>query len=299
MNVPSWLLKDGRLRPFLRVLVYLCAVLAAFVFGYTIVGVITIGLNVHWSNNALLAASVLIEALATVGVALLLRRFLDRRSEESLGLPLRTPAARLLAIGLLFGAGMQTVVFVLETLFGHVRPLGFGSPSTDVELLCGALVIFGLAALSEEMSMRGYVLQNLWEDWGFWPALAVSSVSFALLHLRNPHASEHAALTALGLIAFGVWACLSVRWSGSLWLALGCHFAWNVFEGPVYGFPVSGIGMPLPTVVQTTLGWPSWFTGGGFGPEAGLSSIVAMLIGGVGLWLLHRRRLLPVATPAP
>lgn len=281
--------KQGRLRPWLRIVVYILAAATAFELLAALVLFIVAALGIEPSGWTLLIGEISLSALVVVGLAVLLRRYLDERPSATLGLALRGQWLRLFGMGMLFGAAMQTLVFVEELLFGHVRVAATAPFANDVKVIGVAAVVFVVAALTEEMSMRGYILQNLWEEWGFVPAAILSSLGFALLHSRNPHAHEQSVLTAAGLIAFGVWASLSVLWTKSLWLALGCHAAWNLFEGPVYGFPVSGIRVPAETAFAVSGGAPNWLTGGNFGPEAGLSSISAIVAGGVLLWLLQRR----------
>jgi len=92
-----------------------------------------------------------------------------------------------------------------------------------------------------------------------------------------------------GLVAFALWACMSLLWTGSLWLALGAHLAWNVFEGPFFGLPVSGVVIPSPSVLEVSVRGQPWLTGGAFGPEAGLSSLVALVLGFAVLWTLRVR----------
>ena len=78
-------------------------------------------------------------------------------------------------------------------------------------------------------------------------------------------------------------------WTGSLWLALGTHAAWNLFEGPVYGLPVSGLALSPAPVITLSISGPSWLTGANFGPEAGLSSLLALAIGALVLRALKLR----------
>ena len=62
----------------------------------------------------------------------------------------------------------------------------------------------------------------------------------------------------------------------SLWLAIGMHWAWNFFEGPLFGTPVSGYPRYAnlnPLLTSTTIGPEQW-TGGAFGPEGGLFSVI-------------------------
>jgi membrane protease YdiL (CAAX protease family) len=184
---------------------------------------------------------------------------------------------------------MQALVFAIEALGGGIRMTGFGSPQADLRVLAAGVVVFIAGGVLEELCFRGYLLQNFWEGLGLVPAIIVSSLLFACLHLGNPSALVSPLPTLAGLLFFAAWACCSLLWTRSLWLALGAHVAWNLFEGPVFGFPVSGLLMPSRTVViQQNVG-PAWLTGGPFGPEAGASALFAMAIGFLVLWLLYVR----------
>src|SRR3989337_826088 len=128
------------------------------------------------------------------------------------------------------------------------------------------LGVFVVVSWQEELLSRGYWFQNLSEGlnpvWG----VAISSILFALLHLVNPHMSVSA---GLGLFAAGIFLAYARVRSGQLWLAMGLHTGWNFFEGTVFGFSVSGLENLSPLIVQSVAG-PELFTGGAFGPEAGL-----------------------------
>ena len=284
-------LKDGRVRPLLRVLAYtVCVFIVA-----TVLELVTFGASVWIAHGAkpsrLYAIGVgeLDVCIAVVGAALLLRRYLDRRSAASLGFGFRAPWLRLAFVGACLGAVMQLSVFAVNASLGYSNVAGYGTLSGDVVELGITVPLFVVAALAEEMPFRGYLFQNLWEEFGLWPAVALTALIFALLHLRNPNSHAQLALTIAGLVAYGVWACLSVLYTKSLWLALGAHFSWNIFEGPVLGYPVSGIALPGTTVIQQAVSGPAWFTGGPFGPEAGASSLMALFLGLALLYALHRR----------
>ena len=75
---------------------------------------------------------------------------------------------------------------------------------------------------------------------------------------------------------------LSKLEAGRLALPMGIHFTWNYFQGPVFGFAVSGTTMQGSLLTISDHG-PQWFTGGIFGPEAGVSGLIALLIGIVAL----------------
>ena len=285
--------KDDRLRPILRVFAYLVAVILTTIFLSAAIGFV-VGLappGVGGIPSLSFKYQMVFElafAAAVVGVALLLRRFLDRRSVASLGFAFRRGWLPLLGLGVVIGAGMQCLVFAMQEALGYSHVIGFAAPRSDALELLQYLPFFVIAALAEEMLARGYVVQNLWEEWGAPAGIVLTASLFAALHLGNPNSHANLVFTLAGLAAFGVWACLSFMWTRSLWLALGAHFAWNLFEGPILGFPVSGIAFGTTAVTQK-IGGPPWFTGGAFGPESGASSLVALIAGIASLYWLRQR----------
>jgi uncharacterized protein len=279
LKAPALFVKDARLRPVWRAVLYAIAMPSVAALLWAIY-FLAIGRPARrYPTLGDLIVGEVVAAVAALFVALYLRRNLDRRSVASLGFSPRRTWLRLLALGVLFGAGMQAVAYGILRIFGFATLVGHGTFSGDVRLLAPAALFFLGAAFVEEMSFRGYLLQNLWEEWGMWPAIAVTSVAFALIHAGNPHAREQTVLTLCGLVLFALWACMSLVWTKSLWLALGAHMAWNMAEGPVFGLPVSGVLMPIAPVFSNAVSGPTWLTGGAFGPEAGVSSLVALLIG--------------------
>jgi uncharacterized protein len=245
------------------------------------------------SGSALNYAGAGGECLVTALLAFGFRRFLDRKPKDSLGLSLGMRSLQLFALGIAFGAGMQTLVFISEYAAGSLHVFAIAPVRADLITWAAIAPLLAIAALAEELPLRGYLFQNLRVAWGDPLALASTSVLFALLHLSNPGAHQDVALTIVGITAAGAWFCAAVIWTRSLWLALGAHIAWNLFEGPVYGMPVSGLIFGNGSAITSEVSGPTWLTGGSFGPEAGVSSFVALALGAVVLYLLHRRGALP------
>jgi membrane protease YdiL (CAAX protease family) len=72
-----------------------------------------------------------------------------------------------------------------------------------------------------------------------------------------------------------------------LWLPIGLHAGWNIFQRSL-GFPVSGY--ELSGLLDINVSGPKLWTGGAFGPEAGL---IILPICALGADLEHRPRQQP------
>ena len=208
-----------------------------------------------------------------------------------LGAPLRR-LARDLPLGVFIGAGLVSCAVLIPVAAGQGTLNRFDEAGARV-LQSGLQQLFtlGPTAVGEELMLRGVILRQLAAGTRPWIAVALTGVTFGLMHLLNPDASAIAAVNvALVGVAFGVLALRT-----SLWASIGAHVAWNWLEGFFYGQPVSGIrsGHALFLGAVHDRGF---FFGGEFGPEAsGLTTVVLVLATLVAaLW--PRR---PLVTPAP
>jgi uncharacterized protein len=230
--------------------------------------------------------------VAALAALLLVGRFVERRRPAELGFPRRN-ALRDLGLGLLLGAVLLTAVAGLMALAGWYGVEGFlwDQPNGNAAYLAIILLLYyALVAVSEEVLFRGIGFRIVEEGLGTWAALAVSAVLFGLAHLGNSNATLWAAL-ALALESGILFAAVYVL-TRALWLPIGLHLAWNYFLGCVYGMPVSGSSQP--GLLQSVVTGPDLWTGGAFGPEAGLITVI--LAGGVGVLVLvlcaRRRKIL-------
>lgn len=167
--------------------------------------------------------------------------------------------------------------FVYMTLVSSTI-VALGNATVDVrgtvwEEICWWLLVFLTVAVGEEMIFRGIIFRQIDERWNTWTALIVSALLFGFIHLPNNGATWWSSLAIA--IEAGLMLGAAYKWSGSLWLPIGIHWAWNFTQGNVFGASVSG-NVAGGSLLEMQVNGPDIITGGDFGPEA---SIVAVTLG--------------------
>ena len=141
---------------------------------------------------------------------------------------------------------------------------------------------FLLVALSEELLTRGYSLFALSQGMGFWPAAALLAVLFGAGHIGNR--GEEFVGIANAVLA-GLVFSYSVRWTGTLWWAIGFHLSWDWGETFFYGVPNSGGSVSPHHLLTGSPDGPAWLSGGSVGPEGSvLATFVLLAMGAVVRW---------------
>lgn len=270
--------EEGRLRSGWRLFLHL-VLLVLLIFFIT---PLLFGLGALSPVLAFLADEFLIQAVAIIASVYLARRWFDRRSFVSLGVQWDDQAIRDLLFGALVPGLLFGMIFLTQWALGWLEFEGFAweQPGFSIAPLGYFLFAFILVGYYEELLSRGYQLQNLAEATGMGWAIFISSAIFSLLHLSNPSAS---AASALGILAAGYFLAYPYLRTGSLWISIGLHIGWNFFEGPIFGFPVSGLESTALLLHRSS--GPEVITGGPFGPEAGLILLPALALGA---WLVAR-----------
>jgi len=202
----------------------------------------------------------------------------------ALGLPLDGGTAGELARGTALGVVLMGVAVAVLAGAGWVtwrlEPSFAGYGGAFVEFVGFFLV----AAFGEELLVRGYPFQVLAEGAGGVAAILITSVVFSLLHGLNPEVGTMA-LVNLGLA--GVLLGVAYWKTYSLWFATGVHFGWNWTMSFAADLPVSGLPLDTPGIEAAVSG-PRLWTGGPFGPEAGLV-VTGVTVAGIA-WLLWTDR---------
>jgi membrane protease YdiL (CAAX protease family) len=219
------------------------------------------------------------------------RRFVDRRSFVSLGFRWDVFAIKDLWAGFFIAGVMMGLIYLIELAAGWLE---YGGPGWEgmfrgdfLFTILMWIFIFLAGGFYEELLSRGYQLQNFEEGSSTLAAVLFSSFIFALEHMKNPNAWG---ATLLGISAAGIFLAYGYLRTRKLWLPIGLHIGWNIFEGMVFGFPVSGL--KVPSLIAVQINGPAYFTGGGFGPEAGLVLLPALLLGALLiLWYTRNRKI--------
>ena len=228
-------------------------------------------------------------ALSMVISIWLAGRFLDRRRFADFGFRLDRDWWIDFGFGLSLGAGLMLIIFLIELATGWVTVTGtLVTRNTNAGFLPALLLplaTFLAVGFYEELFSRGYQLQNLaegltWNVIGPRAAIIIatllSSAVFGALHAGNPNASL---FSTLNIVFAGVFLALGYLLTGELAVPIALHITWNFFQGNVFGFPVSGTDFRSATFIAVEQGGPDIWTGGAFGPEAGLLGLGAMILG--------------------
>ena len=232
-------------------------------------------------NNLLLAQ--VGQILAFSGSVLLARKFLDRRTIVSLGLRIDRLAWLDVAAGIVITFVLMGAIYLGMVLLGwssfesfawETDPLG-----TVVASTISTFALFILVGWNEELLSRGYHLQTIASGLNLMLGWIISSAIFGLLHIFNPNATW---VSAAGIFFAGLFLGYGYLRTRQLWLPIGLHIGWNFFEGVGFGFPVSGL--EIYRLLRHEVHGPDLWTGGAFGPEAGLIVLPALA---VGAWLIH------------
>lgn len=229
--------------------------------------------------------------LVYTGSVYIARRWLDKKSFESLGLKLDQRSL----IDILAGIGIAFVQmgFLYILMFGlnWLTFEGFAWEFDPINVVITGVLTFFVAFIfvgwNEELFSRGYHLQTIASGASLFWGVIISSAVFGALHLGNPSATW---VSTTGIFFAGIYLAYGYVRTRQLWLPIGLHIGWNFFEGVVFGFPVSGRDIYALTRIEVT--GPEIWTGGAFGPEAGLIVLPSLLLGaGLIYWFTRNREL--------
>jgi hypothetical protein len=227
----------------------------------------------------------LLEECLLLVAALLPALFLSKlegRRFGTYGLPVHGAFGKQFWLGAVWGLAAITVLLLVMRGFG-VFYFGYlalhGMRVLKFAAFWGA--VFLAVGLYEDFLFRGYSLFTLGEAIGFWPAAILLSFTFGFIHLGN---SGESCLGALAAACIGLFFCLTLRRTGTLWFAVGMHASWDWGESFLYSVPDSGQVAP-GHLLSSSFHGARWLTGGSVGPEGSVFVFVLT----AGMWLLFDR----------
>jgi len=299
-----WNSSENRVRAPFRILLYFCMwILISRVLDWILIPPlsrlwVSLGMgNVNWFEHGV---HFVLYFFVVVGVTFLAAHTIDKRSARQVGMQLDRAWWIELFVGVALGAILMSMIFVLVWLLGWIEVSTIFAVLAPDNIpfgvaLAGALIVFIVIGVTEELMFRGYVLRNCAEGMhavGIAPRVAVvgawllSSALFGFFHVLNPNATL---ASTVNLMLAGMMLGLPMVLTARLGMSIGLHIAWNFVQGNIYGFPVSGNDFSRVTVFETITRGPVLWTGGQFGPEAGVLGLLAILAGsGLIIWWLGR-----------
>ena len=222
--------------------------------------------------------------IAMIFAAFIVLRWIDRRPISLLGVSLLTGWKRDFGIGLIIGAGMLSVTLAILWAGGWMVL----SPNDLTLALLGALskalLLFFVAAMMEELMLRGYIFQAFIEGSRVWIALILMSSIFSLMHLDNPDSTIP---SSANIFLAGVLLSVCYLKTRSLWLPTGLHLGWNWMQASFWGMGVSGYHVKWSVFSAQAQG-ADWISGGNFGAEASIFATIVIAAGTYFIWKSKR-----------
>ncbi|HUK48543.1 MAG TPA: type II CAAX endopeptidase family protein [Terriglobales bacterium] len=200
---------------------------------------------------------------------------IEMRPFGAFGLPIRGAFKKEFWSGVAWGLAAITLLLLVMRGIGVFQFGKLGEHAARA-LKFGAFwgVMFLVVGFYEDFLYRGYSLITLSEATGFWPAAVLLSVAFGSIHLWNPGESVTG---ALGAACIGLFFCLTLRRTGTLWFAVGMHAAWDWGESFLYSVPDSGM-LAHGRLLRPSFHGPRWLTGGSVGPEGSVLLFVLIAV---------------------
>ena len=198
--------------------------------------------------------------------------------------------------GLLGGMASITIVVCTIALLGGYRIEGTGMWSIPTPAALFPFAIFGLAFIiqssTEEIFMRGWLMQIAASRYGVTLAIILSSLFFSILHGGNIEPKVELAFALANIVLVGTFLAVLCVNQGYLWTACGWHASWNWLLSTGFGLEVSGMDLKTGAFVldlakNDTSPW--WITGGIFGPEASAVATAFLLVACVWALLQPKR----------
>lgn len=265
----------------LRVLLFIIFYTMLSLFGSTVTGILFLVLQLPATDSSLFYGGTVLIFLISFLSVWVFRKVFDRKTVDSLGFQWKGFANERsigFVTGLLAITVIASILWIMQLLQWFTATINWD----DILLVTFILI---LVSFSEELVFRGYILNNLMQSMPKMPALLVSAMLFAGFHTLNPGMSL---IGFLNIFIAGVLMGINYIFSRNLWFSIFFHFSWNFFQGPVLGFEVSGLD--LPVMLEQNLRGSTLLTGGAFGLEASWLATFTMCLACILLYTVFQKK---------
>ncbi|MDA3952736.1 MAG: type II CAAX endopeptidase family protein [Bacteroidales bacterium] len=258
--------------------------LIAYIIGITIFGVITtVIISVVTGTNLMDIEALMtnpdnlwirfvmqfVSLIVTFIVIWIFRKYIDRKSIMSMGFQFKGKNIDVV-FGLFLGFLLMFLGFGILKLTNNLEVI---SISYNTKVVFGGFFFFLIVAIIEEIIFRAYVLNNLMDTFkNKYVALIISAIMFALFHGMNPNLSL---MGFVNLIVAGGALGVTYIHTKNIWFPVFLHLSWNFFQGPIFGFEVSGLY--FNSVIQQNVIGNDLITGGKFGFEGSIIITILLL----------------------
>lgn len=188
-------------------------------------------------------------------------------------LPKRATAGEEWSRGAVIGWAAALAAIVPMVIFGALHPQ-FSWAGQAWEGAVISVISLLLAALASEVAFRGFLLRRLIDATGPATATILLSLIYALIGSLGPNGTSFSFVVT---IVAGVLFSMAYLRTHALWLGWGMHFAWAAATAVVFGLPVAGVAS-YSSIVQTDTSGPAWLTGGVYGPDGALFTVIVFFI---------------------
>lgn len=210
-------------------------------------------------------------------------KFIEKRNVSSMGF-YKNGFVRKYFKGFMVGVAAFSSVVLLLAVTGHIKLVEVFNADKIIIFL---MILPGwmIQGATEEILARGWLMNVLGAKYNITVGLILSSLFFGVLHGGNPNVSY---VAIINLVITGIFFGLYVIKTEDLWGACGIHAAWNAFQGNFFGFEVSGMDTGVGSIMKLKSVGSDSFTGGAFGPEAGIACTIVISL--ISIFLIYRIR---------
>lgn len=268
-NDKKW--KDVLFSPLTRILIAIVFISPVILFNNAVTEVIT------KPGSDLLVSS--LQIVKTILILFLLfamyrlyTRLIEKRACHEFS---RKKALREILLGLGIGGGMVVLITLILIISGFYEVDHLNSPG----LLITRIFRYSQGAFIEELIFTLIIFRLAEEFSGTVIAYVFVSLVFGGMHLMNDNATL---VTSLCISVQQITLLAPFILTRRIWMGWAVHLNWNFSQAGVFG--MNNSGMDHGGFISPLINGPNWITGGDFGIEASLLSLLINLCVGIVLF---------------